>query len=214
MAIETAYFTGTTGAANYAEVLAWLQVNATDYFDEITGAENVITCTIGGANALVLDFTGSGATKELCVYLKNRVKIDVMQYWDSSRRLTKAQKLDNGIFIYANKANNIFITKTNDDNVMFAFLNSNNDVCWCIADFEKSSAFTSSSTLPQSYIFDEDWGIFSAGKTALAPAVTDAGTYSDSLFFVPFTQFIGQSGITIDVDGTKYIYNGVFALKE
>lgn len=58
MAIETTYFTGTTAAANYAEVSAWLTANAAEYFDEITGAENVITCKIGGVNALTLNFTG------------------------------------------------------------------------------------------------------------------------------------------------------------
>lgn len=58
MAIETTYFTGTTAEANYAEVSAWLTVNAAEYFDEITGTENVITCKIGGVNALTLNFTG------------------------------------------------------------------------------------------------------------------------------------------------------------
>ena len=57
-------------------------------------------------------------------------------------------------------------------------------------------------------------GILSASMTALVPIVSDVGTYSDNVFYVPFSQFTDSCFCKIDVGGTKYVYNGVFALKE
>lgn len=219
MAIETTYFTGTTAAANYAEVLAWLQVNATDYFDNITaddGGEKIY-CKIGDVTALTIDTN----TRNYIFFatLKNGTNDYRYVGWETNHRFTRAVKTSCGILLYATNYENIFITKNTDGGVMFAGYHSTGNGTYgaTIGDFENDSAFKDmGGNNVTGFAASElkNVGVRSAGRTALVPAVTDAGTYSDNLFFVPFTQFAGQSGITIDVDGTKYIYNGVFALKE
>lgn len=93
---------------------------------------------------------------------------------------------------------------------------STDHLYWAIVDFDNSTNYLKSNYFQNTFTAADlaAAGVYSAGATALTSACTDAGTYSENLFFVPFTQFAGQSGITIDVSGTKYVYNGVFALKE
>lgn len=219
MAIETTYFTGTTAEANYAEVLAWLQANATDYFDNITADEGgeKIYCKIGDVTALTIDTNARNYI--FFATLKNGAVDYRYQAWGTNHRFTRAVKTSCGILLYVNNIDNIFITKNTDGGVMLAGYHStgNNTYGATIGDFANDSVFKdmgggSGASFGVNQL--KNVGVQSAGRTALVPAVTDAGTYSDNLFFVPFTQFIGQSGITIDVDGTKYVYNGVFALKE
>lgn len=50
--------------------------------------------------------------------------------------------------------------------------------------------------------------------TALVPIVSDVKTYCDKVVTTPFSQYSNLCWGTIDVSGTKYVYNGVFALKE
>ena len=224
MAIETTYFTGTTAETNYAEVLAWLTANAADYFDEITGSENVITCKIGDVNALTLNFTEATNARFATITLKNGISINTVYKWGDNSgketvvRLNRGIKTDNGISLFGTQYLNFFVAKTSDNNTIFAYfgeLNSTSDWGWYIGEIEKSANFIKSRSISSSGWGNyTTYGVYSAGKTALVPAITDVGTYNDNLFFVPFTQFAGQSGITINVDGTKYVYNGVFALKE
>ncbi len=228
MAIETTYFTGTTAAANYAEVSAWLTANAAEYFDEITGTENVITCKIGGVNALTLNFTGASGTDCFVITTKNGKTYgggSASQFGNYALRF--GYKTDHGIMICNNKADkyqlSIIISKSNDGNIFFAVTttvgnnSTNPDNFIRILDFEKSldrtGAYNSTGESdPQKR--HNIQGAIPAAMTALVPTVSDAGTYCDNVLFTPFTQYGNMCWGVIDVSGTKYVYNGVFALKE
>ena len=219
MAIETTYFTGTTADSNRNEVRAWLNTNATDYFSQIStpAGSTAIQCKIGGVTALTIDTNTNNYI--FFATLKNGMNDYRFTKWGTDHRFTRAVKTSCGILLYVNNIDNIFITKNTDGGVIFAGYHSTGNSTYgaTIGDFANDSAFkgmggSNGTGFTANQL--KDVGVRSAGRTALVPAGTDAGTYSDNLFFVPFTQFIGQSGITIDVDGTKYVYNGVFALKE
>ena len=207
MAISKTYFTGSAASANYAEILAYLQANATEYFDEITGDESNIYCKIENVTALTLNFADS---KLFTIALKNGKSIENYYNWGNSHFIS-AQKTDSGIFLFSNATTNIFITKTNLGSVFFAGVrrgtSSNNSFYMC--DFSNSTSITSIT-----YGSTSSNGIYSASMTAITNVVSDSGAYCNNLFLVPFTQYAGQSDVVIDIDGTKYVYNGIFALKE
>lgn len=230
MAIETTYFTGTTAAANYAEVSAWLTANAAEYFDTIdvpSGGQQV-SCKVGDVTALKLDWGAEFSTQRAFkITANNGVVIDNGYFFNFDRCVwRRGVKTSNGIMLCNGSTDSyqtsLLVSRNSEGGIIFAVVspdntNINNSVSrGRLLDFEKSLkvSLTTGSSNSNPGERHNGIGIISAGRTALVPAVTDAGTYSDNLFFVPFTQFIGQSGITIDVDGTKYVYNGVFALKE
>ena len=219
MAITTTYFTGTTANDNRNEVRSWLSTNASDYFNSIStpAGSTQIQCKIGDVTALTIDTDSNNYV--FFATLKNGTNDYRYKGWKTNHCFTRAVKTSCGILLYVNNIENIFITKNTDGGVMFAGYHSTGNSTYgaTIGDFENDSAFKNmGGNNVTGFAASElkNVGVQSAGRTALVPAVTDAGTYSDRLFFVPFTQFIGQAGITIDVDGTKYVYNGVFALKE
>lgn len=221
MAIETTYFTGTTADANKAEVLAWLTANATDYFDTIFEEENTIKCKIGEKYSLFLNFNENSRNHVVAIMLKNDAITWTYPCWATydKTNFTVAKKTSGGLFLStAGGAITLFITKSINGDIFYSFYGYQKEsmsVLAFIADFDKSASFTMSNAANnKTSASAKSLGVLSAGKTALVPAISDAGTYSENLFFVPYTQFAGQSGITIEVDGTKYIYDGVFALKE
>lgn len=48
--------------------------------------------------------------------------------------------------------------------------------------------------------------------TALAPLCFPSGTYAPKVFVTPYSQYVGYTGI-IDLNGTKYAYDGYVALE-
>ena len=196
-----------------------LERGSTDYFSAIStpAGSTAIQCKIDGVTALTIDTNTNNYI--FFATLKNGMNDYRFAKWGTDHRFTRAVKTSCGILLYVNNIDNIFITKNTDGGVIFAGYHSTGNSTYgaTIGDFANDSAFKDmGGSNGTGFALDQlkNVGVQSAGRTALVPAVTDAGTYSDNLFFVPFTQFIGQSGITIDVDGTKYVYNGVFALKE
>lgn len=215
MAINKTYFTGSTSGANYTEVLAWLQANASDYFDEITGDGTYISCNIATVTALKLDFTSSGYL--FTITTNNGKYVQEYKGWSDSR-FAAAQKTDSGIFLFLSEVSNIFITKTDSGSVFFAGISrtdsSNCAVYMC--DFSNSSKITQGLSTDASNFGANPvyFGVYPESKTAIVQVVSDGGTHCENLFLVPFTQYAGQSDVVIDIDGTKYVYNGIFALKE
>lgn len=215
MAIEKTYFTGTTGATNCVEVLSWLQSNATDYFDEISGTDDntKIYCKIGSVNALTFDF---GTERIFTITLNNGNTYQSYTTWSSNDRWRSASKTDNGIFLYSQAIDNLFISKTTNNNIFSAFVmksGASNHV-WRLVDFTASPNSILSDNISNATLSDLASGVYATPRTALVPVISSGDTYCNSLFFVPFTQYITQSDIIIDIDGTKYVYNGIFALKE
>jgi hypothetical protein len=230
MAIETTYFTGATAAANYAEVSAWLTVNAAEYFDTIdvsSGAQEV-NCKVGDVTALKLDWSAEFATQRAFkITAKNGVVIDNGYFFNFDRCVwRRGVKTSNGIMLCNGSTDSfqtsLLVARNSEGGIIFALVspdntNINNSVNrGRLLDFEKSLkvSLTTSSSNSNPGERHNGIGIFQAGRTALVPIVSDAGTYSNNVFYVPFSQFIDSCFCKIDVDGTKYVYNGVFALKE
>lgn len=230
MAIETTYFTGTTAAANYAEVSAWLTANAADYFDTIdvpSGGQEV-NCKVGDVTALKLDWGAEFSTQRAFkITANNGVVIDNGYFFNFDRCVwRRGVKTGNGIMLCNGSTNSfqtsLSISRNSEGGIIFAVVspdntNVNNSVNrGRIIDFEKSLNVTTTHEASGDSAAQRHggMGIISAGRTALVPIVSDAGTYCDNVFFTPFSQYSNFCWGTIDVSGTKYVYNGVFALKE
>lgn len=230
MAIETTYFTGTTAAANYAEVSAWLTANAAEYFDTIdvpSGAQEV-NCKVGDVTALKLDWgVEFGTQRAFKITAKNGAVIDNGYFFNFDRCVwRRGVKTSNGIMLCNGRTDSyqtsLLVSGNSEGGIIFAVVspdntNVNNSANrGRIIDFEKSlNVITTHEASGDSAAQRHSgMGSISAGRTALVPIVSDAGTYSDNVFYVPFSQFIDSCFCKIEVDGTKYVYNGVFALKE
>ena len=229
MAIETTYFTGTTAAANYAEVSAWLTVNAVDYFDTIdvpSGGQEV-NCKVGDVTALKLDWgTDYDAQRSFQVTAKNGANINSgYRYVHNKCCWRYGYKTDSGIVISNGKTDNyqasIFISKNNNGELIFAVLkpdspNSTNPSNWAeIIDFNSlASVKSNESSQADPATRHRINGVIPTSMTALVPIVSDVETYCDKIMITPFSQYNNMCWGVIDVSGTKYVYNGVFALKE
>ena len=230
MAIETTYFTGVNATDNKNEVFTWLTANASELFDEIEqpSGSMEINCKIDSVVALKLDWGADyGTQRAFKIIAKNGAGIDNGYFFNLDRCVwRRGVKTSNGIMICNGSTNSfqtsLSISKNSEGGIIFAVVspdntNVNNSVNrGRIIDFEKSlnviaTHEASGDSAAQRH---GGMGIISAGRTALVPIVSDAGTYSDNVFYVPFSQFTDSCFCKIEVDGTKYVYNGVFALKE
>ena len=230
MAIETTYFTGLNATDNKNEVFTWLTANASELFDEIEHPSGSIeiNCKIDSVVALKLDWAGDYSTQRAFkITAKNGAGIDNGYFFNLDRCVwRRGVKTSNGIMLCNGSTDSfqtsLSISKNSEGGIIFAVVspdntNINSSVSrGRIIDFEKSlkASLTASSSNSNPGERHNSMGIIPAGRTALVPIVSDAGTYCDNVFYVPFSQFTDSCFCKIEVDGTKYVYNGVFALKE
>ena len=206
MAIVKTTITGTSWATQFADVLEWLQTNATDYFDEITGDSSTNTITMTYENASVVI-----ASNSITVTLDNgtsdnktiRLPITTMYKTDSGVYICNAQTPD---------SLQLWITKTNAGNtcVLYFWKSSSSSQGYQWADL-KASASLSSFGNSQSQVLSSQ--THSASLTALTPFVFTGGVYSDNLFLQTFNEYYGISGI-FSINNTQYVSNGYIALKD
>ena len=230
MAIETTYFTGTTAAANYAEVSAWLTANAVDYFDTIdvpSGAQEV-SCKVGDVTALKLDWGAEFSTQRAFkITANNGVVIDNGYFFNFDRCVwRRGVKTSNGIMLCNGSTDSfqtsLLVSRNSEGGIIFALVSPDNTNVngsanrGRIIDFENSLNVITTHDGGGSSAAGRHggMGIISAGRTALVPIVSDVETYCDKIMITPFSQYNNMCWGVIDVSGTKYVYNGVFALKE
>ena len=230
MAIETTYFTGLNATDNKNEVFTWLTANASELFDEIEHPSGSIeiNCKIDSVVALKLDWGAEFSTQRAFkITAKNGASIDNGYFFNLDRCVwRRGVKTSNGIMLCNGSTDSyqtsLLVSRNSEGGIVFAVVspdntNVNNSVSrGRLLDFEKSlkvSLMTGSSNSNPGERHN-GIGIIPAGRTALVPIVSDAGTYCDNVFYVPFSQFTDSCFCKIEVDGTKYVYNGVFALKE
>lgn len=209
-------------AANTDDVVSWLSENATEYFDSFRkdtppDAYPLVVCTLGGVDVLkfschnpanpsnytniatlvVTTITGSSATEK-----------GVPQANDAFSYVKYALKSNSGIMLYMSDNYTIYITKSNAGTtavyVKWRQSGTNGINVWKIADLVNSLTISTASLTSK---------VEQHELTALIPLVFPSGTYSPALFLTPYTQYKGYTGI-IDVDGTKYAYDGCVALSE
>lgn len=208
MAITRTPLDGSSQAANISTLFSWLQANATDYFDSITLNSDVITCKTGNAS-LTTNAAGDGTF----VTLNNGVSQKGGSMFSSSGVFKEAVKTDNGIRIVSKGTDSyfgdIYIVKSDLGNtsiLMHQLYDSGTKDIWYFADLIANSTFWSISSLSSHAL--------SAHLTSLAPVpLGNSGAYAVGMFFTTFTQYKNVSGI-MELDDTKYAYDGYLALKE
>lgn len=215
MSITKHVFTGTSLEAQASEMLSWLQANATDFFDSISMASNVITCSKDGVNALVLSFNDT--EKDITMTLANGVSISP----DSIGVLYNyAVKTSTGILLNSPGTHDfpthLFITKTNNNDLAFAFTAyTDNYGHFFMGDFSKSSHFDDvygqSDQIYSDYV--AHWGITSSLTTLTPLCIKSSATYTPDLNFMRFCEFPQIEG-KISIGGVEYYSNGYLALKE
>lgn len=208
MAIVKTTITGTTWETQFADVLEWLQTNATNYFDEITGdsSTNIITMTYGNASVVL-----NGITNRITVTLDNGT---------SDNRtirlpITTMYKTDSGVYICNEQTPDslqLWITKTNAGNtcVLYFCHSSSTIQGYQWADLKASTSLSSFGSNQSQALSSQTR---SASLTALTPFVFTGGVYSDNLFLQTFNEYYGISGI-FSINRTQYVSNGYIALKD
>lgn len=205
MAIVKTTITGTSWATQFADVLEWLQIYATDYFDTITGdsSTNTITMTKGNASLVI-------KSNNLAVTLENGA-VGNFTLAVVSTNLSEIYSTASGIYMH-NPANpscpQIWITKSNVGNtcvMLYHYGSSSSDRGYVWADLTASPAFSTFDVLINK--------TFSASLTALTPFVFTGGVYSDSLFLQTFNEYYNIAGI-FSINKTQYVSNGYIALKD
>lgn len=247
MSVIITYFHDITDpATNGAEVLEWLQNNATEYFSgfELTN-NNHILCKLldGSTEKTVLDIPLiTGTTDDTNGSIQSFL-MDSGEFFKSSNGgldacIARACVTTNGIafrFVseYDTTGNTgiastvMFISKTDQDSTCIVTWSgeSTGEYVWAprikMCDFVNSDKVTKiGEGLPYAfYIHSVRKALKTVsvtGKTTLAPICFDGGTYAPNLFFVPCTQIdlaAYQNFEEVDIDGTRYLYDGNIALK-
>jgi hypothetical protein len=226
MAIEK-FIPTTTEISAADEFKEWMEQNATDYFDsftidEVEGSSKKVNCKIDDENVIALGFfTGTGTIiPGISVWLKNGVNMSDAGA-PAKKYVTSAYKTSKGLLIINNIKEFIAISKTNDDTMAFAFFrasNTNNGIPQgyvYIGEYEQSQTFRNITPLDHIETFNNIQYILAtrAGKTVMTPICFDSGNYTENLFQMRFSEYQGVE-CQFDLDGTKYVTNGIFALKE
>lgn len=226
--MEKYYFSRASIIANANEVANWLTENASEYFDSVTvdtatnssvsSSYPLVVCKIGetaelafcasnpkastngnASNLTTLRITtGNGyQLKTIGIYSNDEYPFTYTKY---------AIKTSGGIMLCMSKYFAIFITKT---------------TAGTTAVYTKWFYYGSSGMVHSFRTVDlinsryADTNIYnkvsSSDNTSIAPICFPSSTYSPSLFFTPYSQYTSVTGI-LDIDGTKYVYDGYVAL--
>lgn len=228
MAITKTNFLGTTLEAQVSEVLAWLQANATAYFDtiEYNSETSCILCTVDGVVALELHFEHT-TTDIAKASLKNGNYMHILRATATAFLYKYAISTSTGFALYLGTNPNyedwIFISKNNNNELYIALLGSvsgstgtaYNSTAFVTGDFENSFAFTTwvNGASGSGAVAVKNWLGTSAALTSLVPLVSDdCPTYTPNLFITRFSEHLGVIGKVI-IGDTEYFSNGYIALK-
>lgn len=200
MAIEKTNFTGTTQAANALELTTWLQVNATDFLENITNTDNVVTADVIGGGSVTFTPANTQSSAVNKITLKNTTYQSINR--TGGARFAAAYKTSKGIWLSLVSSGTFILTKTNSNTIGVVASTSNTGKIYC-ADFQASTSVTELSS-PVNY---------QSGLTALANIpLGDSDNYSDGLFGL-YSYQEGGEGI-MDINGVKYVKNRYLALEE
>ena len=216
MAITKTIFTGATVADQASEVLAWLQANATTYFDSITynSETSKIICSKDSVVALALGFTTGIYSIE--IFAKNGASA---HQGKQNVKFAYGVATPTAIYLVAadNQANAVVITKSNNNELFIIAkltpATQSNPTHLYITDFENSPSVD----IP--YIFSSEFTKFNtsiaygSALTSLTPIpALDYPSYAPNVYFEFFNEYNGISGKII-IGDTEYFSNGYIALK-
>lgn len=222
MAIEKTVFTKTyvSGEAARDELLAWLQENASGYFDEIVGYTDPdrntksIRCVINNVN--VIDITPS-AGKTTTIQLCNGVS---KSSTDGNIRWGVAYKTSKGIVLFDTTDNRnypLFITKGASGNTLcFTCLKTAySDYYYYGFDFVNGSTVYDLCGRGDTYPRLRSYVGRHAGATSLTPIVFgESGDYSGGLYMAVFTESSDHTKSIIQIGDKQFVFDGAIALEE
>lgn len=214
-----------SGSSNLSQVVAWLQANATDYFDEITLANSIITCTKDGHTALII---GGSYPEVFRMYISNGSYGSL--YGDKVLFGISTSKglLLRSLYTYGtNNYSDIIITKTDSNNLAFVAVgvgkpkegSSYASAYYFAIDFDSITLtpwIVTSPAMPT-----RQWGqnqvtkFYQADKTSLANIVSkNANSYTPGVYQMIYSQYSDDTTGIITLDGNEYFTNGCFALAD
>lgn len=215
MSAEITNFTATTMLANYSEILAYLQANATDYFTSIAGDDDnhTITCNVGETAKLVLNFNSSNTFQSTgyTVYLENGTS-----YQARLSVIGKAVKTSCGIMLFMRDDYTLTITKNNENTTVLiadAYINPSGGSGLAAYDFLNSLAQTSVGGTTNSAAGLHSLVSAKAGHTTPVPFCFDGTTYTENAVLLLFNN-LNNVACRINIDGEAYVCDGAVALKE
>ena len=235
MAIVKTMFTGQTLAAQAPELLAYLQANASGFFDEITAnSDGNITCYVGDTPALIIGMDGTTTRR---VTLKNGNYIELTN-------VTTASNPRSALFSYAKRTNSggdtattsglLLVTahaqvSTQDVGATTIFITKNDTGDTCIYGYMQT---TNNSTSTATYFcadIDNDTTIFTplttttyanraqlsrpAAVTSLTPVIFNSGHHAPKGYIATFNQY-ALTECDLNIGGRSYISDGVGVLSD
>lgn len=209
MAINKTIFTADR-TAQKSEILAWLQANATNYFDSIeTDTDGNISCRLENGAELLFMFDTSAA---ICkITSKTQQSASIFSSSSGNAYTRTGIVTSNGIMLISNAGSSSL------ENIMI--ISKTNNGSTAILTFHRA---LSSSNNQQNYFIDLDndsecltknFQIISVPATSLAPVCFASGNYCEHVFMTLFSQFTNSSCI-MQINGKKYAYGGYLALEE
>lgn len=230
MAITKTIFTGATVADQASEVLAWLQANATTYFDSITynSETSTIICEKDSEVALVLYFIHDTNNTFLAkAYLKNGNSANLSRAGGTAFLYNYGIVTSYGIILFLGDNSNysdwIFITKTQSDSLCITLLGAGgvgtatapSGTAFISGDFENSLNYNSyvsgGSTSGATTV--KNWLSQAAYLTGLLPlTMVDCPSYTPNFYIERFNEYTGIVGKMI-IGNDEYFSNGYIAMK-
>lgn len=214
-----------SGSSNLSQVVAWLQANATDYFDEITLANSIITCTKDGHTALII---GGSYPEVFRMYISNgsygRLYGDEVLFGIS----TSKGLLLRSLHTYgANNYSDIIITKTDSNNLAFVAAGIGNpskgssyaSAYYYAIDFDSITLTPWIATSPamptRQWAQNQITKFYQADKTSIANIVCkNTESYTPSVYQMVFSQYSDDTTGIISIGGKDYFTNGCFLLAD
>lgn len=212
-----------SGSSNLSQVAAWLQANATDYFDEISFSGTAINCDKDGHTAFVIkDTSGSRYT----FYTSSGQSLVVESY----NRPLFGVSTSKGLFIrsvglpnpsYYNM-DDIFITKTDSGELAFVMIalvseTSNSSTRFYAFAFDAPSItyYLKSETSPEPYYMPKYLTFFDDYKTAMSNVVCkNTDSYTPDVYRLTHSEYSYDTTGKITLGDKQYFTNGCFALAD
>ncbi len=210
MAVIKTVFTGTTTEQRAAEMLAYLQANASGFFDSITAdATGNISCIIDSITALYLPYPTGNYT----FTIKNGETFS--DVGSGVITFNVGYHSTYGILLQSNDRTCAVAKNELGHTVLvgiFKTTSSSSSFGYRFADFTDGTIIKAPWGYNNAAAAAKTVCARSADLTAIVPCVFSGGHYSEGLCVTPFSEYAGSAGI-LDLNGVQYGYDGALALK-
>lgn len=214
-----------SGSSNLSQVAAWLQANATDYFDGISFSGTAITCTKDSHTAFVM---ADDTNTRYRMYISNGTNVTLWGgktlFGVSTSKgllLRSVGKSDTDKYNYTD----IIITKTNEGGLAFvaagvaAGPGGSYTSCYYYAiDFNSITLvpwIATDSNVTPSYCIPNKLTLFDANKTSMTNIVCkNADSYTPDVYQIDYSQYLDDTTGIITLDDKEYFMNSCFALAD